>query len=80
MTAAAVYSAYKYRHLFELADLPIFALGFITSFICAYLTVKALLKFIATHSYAVFAWYRIVFGLFILTTYYWQIINWSDAA
>ena len=60
MVGAAVYSGYKYRHLFEPSDLPVFALGFVTSFIFAMIAVRALLKFIANHSYAAFAWYRIV--------------------
>jgi len=78
MVAAAVYSAYKYRDSFVFDDLPIFALGFITSFICAKLTVKALLAFIAQHSYAVFAYYRIIFGVLILATWYFGWINWHS--
>jgi len=66
MVAASVYSAYKYRNLFVISDLPLFTVGFITSFICALVSVKALLKFIANHSYTVFAWYRIALGIFIL--------------
>jgi len=77
MVAASMYSAYKYRDLFVITDLPLFTVGFITSFICALLSVKALLKFIAHHSYAVFAWYRIIFGLFILSSKYFNFINWS---
>lgn len=77
MVGAAVYSGYKYRHLFEPSDLPVFALGFVTSFIFAMIAVRALLKFIANHSYAVFAWYRIVFGLLILATWQFGWVDWS---
>ncbi|CRL52684.1 Undecaprenyl-diphosphatase [Pseudomonas sp. URMO17WK12:I11] len=63
MVAAAVYSGFKYRHLFVPADFPVFAIGFVTAFIFAMIAVRGLLKFIASHSYAAFAWYRIVFGL-----------------
>ncbi|WP_308725537.1 undecaprenyl-diphosphate phosphatase [Metapseudomonas otitidis] len=76
MVGAAVYSGYKYRHLFQSADLPVFALGFVVSFIFAMLAVRALLKFIASHSYAVFAWYRIGFGLLILATWVFGLVNW----
>ncbi|MBV2133019.1 undecaprenyl-diphosphate phosphatase [Pseudomonas sp. MAP12] len=80
MVGAAVYSGYKHRALFENgADLPVFVLGFVTSFVFAMLAVRALLKFIASHSYAVFAWYRIGFGLLILATWQLGLIDWSTA-
>lgn len=77
MVGAAVYSGYKYRDLFQVSDVPVFAIGFITSFIFAMIAVRALLKFIGNHSYAVFAWYRIGFGLLILATWQLQWIDWS---
>ncbi|WP_459205703.1 undecaprenyl-diphosphate phosphatase [Pseudomonas sp. MLB6B] len=80
MVGAAVYSGYKYRHLFQPSDLPVFAIGFVVSFIFAMIAVRALLKFIANHSYAVFAWYRIVFGLLILATWQFGWVDWSTAS
>lgn len=79
MVGAAVYSGYKYRELFQAGDLPVFAIGFITSFVFAMIAVRALLKFIGNHSYAAFAWYRIGFGLLILATWQLQWIDWSTA-
>ncbi|AIR90996.1 undecaprenyl-diphosphate phosphatase [Pseudomonas cremoricolorata] len=79
MVGAAVYSGYKYRDLFQPADLPVFALGFVVSFIFAMIAVRALLKFIAHHSYAAFAWYRIVFGVLILATWAFGWVDWSTA-
>ncbi|MCL7463178.1 undecaprenyl-diphosphate phosphatase [Pseudomonas sp. NW5] len=80
MVGAAIYSGYKHRALFENgSDLPVFAIGFIASFVFAMLSVRALLRFIATHSYAVFAWYRIAFGLLILATWQLGMIDWSTA-
>ncbi|WP_411388321.1 undecaprenyl-diphosphate phosphatase [Pseudomonas sp. MPB23] len=79
MVGAAVYSGYKYRDLFQPADLPVFAIGFVTSFIFAMIAVKGLLKFIANHSYAAFAWYRIAFGLLILATWQFGWIDWAAA-
>jgi len=80
MVGAAVYSGYKHRALFENGgDLPVFALGFVVSFIFAMLSVRALLRFIASHSYAVFAWYRIGFGLLILLTWQLGVVDWSTA-
>jgi len=80
MVGAAVYSGYKYRHLFQPDDLPVFAIGFVTSFVFAMIAVRALLKFISNHSYAAFAWYRIAFGLLILSTWQFGWINWTAAA
>lgn len=79
MVGAAVYSAYKYREMFQPADVPVFAIGFVASFIFAMIAVRALLKFIGNHSYAVFAWYRIGFGLLILATWQFDLIDWSSA-
>jgi len=79
MLGAAVYSGYKYRDLFVAEDLPVFAIGFITSFIFAMIAVRGLLKFIASHSYAAFAWYRIAFGGLILLTWQLSLIDWSTA-
>ena len=80
MVGAAVYSGDKYRHLFQPDDLPVFAIGFVTSFIFAMIAVRALLKFISNHSYAAFAWYRIGFGLLILATWQFGWIDWTAAA
>ncbi|WP_213663413.1 undecaprenyl-diphosphate phosphatase [Stutzerimonas stutzeri] len=79
MVGAAAYSGYKYRDLFQPGDFPVFAIGFVTSFLFAMLAVRALLKFIGNHSYAAFAWYRIVFGIIILATWQFGLIDWSTA-
>jgi undecaprenyl-diphosphatase len=80
MVGAAVYSGYKYHDLFQPNDLPVFALGFVTAFIFAMIAVRGLLKFIASHSYAAFAWYRIGFGLLILATWVFGWVNWTAVA
>lgn len=79
MVAASLYSAWQYRELFQPADLPVFAIGFVTSFIFAMIAVRGLLKFIGNHSYALFAWYRIGFGLLILATWQFNLIDWATA-
>ncbi|TWH71329.1 undecaprenyl-diphosphatase [Azomonas agilis] len=79
MLGAAVYSGYKYRSLFQLSDIPVFALGLIASFVFAMIAVRALLHFISRHSYALFAWYRIAFGILILVTWQLGMIDWSTA-
>jgi len=57
----------------------VFAVGFVTSFIFAMIAVRGLLKFIGSHSYAAFAWYRIGFGILILLTWQFGWIDWSTA-
>ncbi|MGH8435917.1 MAG: undecaprenyl-diphosphate phosphatase [Pseudomonas sp.] len=79
MVGAAVYTGYKHRELFQPGDFPVFAVGFVASFIFGMLAVRALLKFIGHHSYAAFAWYRIGFGLLILATWQLGLIDWSTA-
>ncbi|MEE1924404.1 undecaprenyl-diphosphate phosphatase [Pseudomonas sp. 148P] len=79
MVGAAVYSGYKYRDLFQPNDFMVFAIGFVVSFIFAMIAVRGLLKFIASHSYAVFAWYRIGFGLLIIATWLFGWVDWSVA-
>ncbi|KJK17128.1 undecaprenyl-diphosphate phosphatase [Pseudomonas sp. 2(2015)] len=79
MVGAAVYSGYKYRDLFQPDDFPVFAIGFVVSFIFAMIAVRGLLKFIANHSYAAFAWYRIGFGLIILGTWLFGWVDWTTA-
>lgn len=76
MVGAACYSAYRYRDQFLPSDLPVFGVGFVTSFVFAMIAVRALLRFISGHSYASFGWYRIVFGLLILTTWQFGVIDW----
>ncbi|HMV72338.1 MAG TPA: undecaprenyl-diphosphate phosphatase [Pseudomonadales bacterium] len=79
MVGAAVYSAYRYRDQFLASDLPVFAVGFLTSFVFAMIAVRALLRFVAGHSYAVFAWYRIAFGLLVLVTWRLALVDWTQA-
>ena len=62
MFAATVYDLYKHWDLLHLHDLATFAVGFVTSFVAAFFAVRGLLRFVAHHSFVVFAWYRIVFG------------------
>ncbi|WP_295581386.1 undecaprenyl-diphosphate phosphatase [uncultured Lamprocystis sp.] len=78
MLAATVYDVYKSRDLLNAADLPVFAVGFAAAFIAAMLTIKALLRYVSNHSFEVFAWYRIAFGLIVLGTAYTGLVDWHD--
>jgi undecaprenyl-diphosphatase len=77
LTAATCYEIYKERALFSADDLGLFAVGFIASFISAFLCVRWLLRFISQHDFVPFAWYRIGFGLLVLITWHWGVVDWS---
>jgi len=66
ISAAAGYDLLKSLDVLSLADLPLFAVGFVVSFLSALVVVKALLRYIAHHSFESFGWYRIGFGLLLL--------------
>ena len=78
LIGAGVYSLYKDRALLSLADVPMFGVGLLFSFISAWLCIRWLLRYIATHSFVVFAWYRIVFGIVVLATAWSGLVVWAD--
>ena len=49
----------------------------LSAFVSAFLCVRWLLRFIVSHDFTIFAWYRIVFGIIVLGTAYSGIVNWS---
>ena len=77
LIGAGVYDLYKHRALFSLADIPFFAVGLIFSFISAWFCVRWLLRYIASHTFTVFAWYRIAFGILILLSWKMGWVNWA---
>jgi undecaprenyl-diphosphatase len=77
LIGAGAYSLYKERALLSLADAPMFGVGLLVSFVSAWVCVRWLLKFISSHSFEVFAWYRIVFGLVVLGTNYSGLVTWA---
>jgi undecaprenyl-diphosphatase len=77
LIGAGVYSLYKERALLSMADLPMFGVGLLFSFISAWLCIRWLLRYIATHTFVGFAWYRIAFGIVVLATAWTGVVNWS---
>jgi len=77
LIAAGAYDLFKHRALLDAADLGPFAAGFVVSFVSAFLCVRWLLRYIATHDFSAFAWYRIVFGIVVLATAYTGLVNWT---
>ena len=77
LIGAGAYSLFKDRAMLSLADVPMFAVGLVFSFLSAWVCVRWLLKFIATNSFEVFAWYRIVFGMVVLGTSATGLVTWA---
>eukprot|EP01030_Chromulinospumella_sphaerica_P006803 gene6803-6654_t len=78
LIGAGVYSLYKERALLSMADAPMFLTGLVFSFISAWLCVRWLLRYISTHSFVAFAYYRIVFGVVVLVTAWLGWVQWAD--
>jgi undecaprenyl-diphosphatase len=77
LIGAGAYSLLKERALLSLDDLPLFGVGLLFSFASAWLCVRWLLRFISTHNFNGFAWYRIVFGVVVLGTAWSGLVSWT---
>ena len=78
LIGAGAYSLYKERALLSVADIPLFSVGLVFSFISAWLCVRWLLKYISTHDFIPFAWYRIAFGIVVLATAWTGTVVWAE--
>ncbi|MEN3277534.1 MAG: undecaprenyl-diphosphatase [Massilia sp.] len=78
LLGATAYSVLKQRELLSTADLPMFGLGGLAAFVSAFLCVRWLLRYISSHDFTIFAWYRIVFGVLVLVTAHYGLVNWAD--
>jgi len=75
LVAATFYSLYKERHLLDAADTGMWVVGAVTAFISAFVCVRWLIRFVSTHDFKAFAWYRIAFGVVVLVT---ALTGWVD--
>jgi undecaprenyl-diphosphatase len=78
LIAATFFSLYKERALLSASDLPLFGLGAFTAFVSAFLCVRWLLRYISSHDFTFFAWYRIAFGLVVIATWLSGTVHWHD--
>jgi len=77
LIGAGAYSLYKERALLSVADVPLFAVGLVVSFLSAWLCIRWLLRYIASHSFVGFAYYRIAFGFVVLVTAWTGVVTWA---
>ena len=75
---ATAYELIKNRELLSMADLPLFGVGTFAAFVSAFLCVRWLLRYISTHDFTVFAWYRIAFGILVLLSSHYGWVVWAE--
>jgi undecaprenyl-diphosphatase len=78
LLGAAAYDVFKHRSLLTSADAPLFGVGIAVSFVTALLVIRWLLRYVASHTFAPFAWYRIAFGIVVLITAHMGWVVWAN--
>jgi undecaprenyl-diphosphatase len=78
LIAAGAYDFWKSRELFSVGDFEVLGVGLVTAFVSAFLCIRWLLRYIASHDFTVFAWYRIAFGVIVLLTAYTGLVDWTQ--
>jgi undecaprenyl-diphosphatase len=56
---------------------PVLGVGFVVSFVSAFVCIRWLIRYVATHDFRIFAWYRIIFGVLVLLTAWTGTVQWS---
>ena len=77
LVAAGLYDLWKHRALLSADDAGLFAVGSIAAFVCAFVVIRWLIHYVASHDFRPFAWYRIVFGVLVLATDYFAWVEWT---
>jgi undecaprenyl-diphosphatase len=77
LVAAGGYDFLKHRALFSAEHLAPLAVGLVVSFLSAFVVIRWLIRYVATHDFRPFAWYRIVFGVVVLLTAWTGVVSWS---
>lgn len=76
LMGAGLLDMYKMRHDLYVPDMEVLGIGIIVAFISALIVIRALIRYVSKHDFSVFAYYRIIFGLLILVTYYTGWVSW----
>jgi len=77
LIGAGAYSVWKERHALSVTDLPMFAVGTVFAFVSALLCIRWLIRYVSTHDFTAFAWYRIVFGGIVLLSAWTGWVEWK---
>jgi undecaprenyl-diphosphatase len=78
LVAAGGYDLWKNRALFSADDIGMFAVGLAVSFASAFVVIRWLIRYVATHDFRPFAWYRIAFGALVLLSAYAGWVDWKS--
>jgi len=82
IAGATLYELIKLRHVLGETSWatfgPVLAVGFVVSFISAFACIRWLIRYVASHDFKAFAWYRIVFGVVVLVTAWTGVVQWSN--
>ena len=87
ITGATLYELLKLRHVLGALGNdggtswasfgPALGIGFAVSFVSAFVCIRWLIRYVATHDFTLFAWYRIVFGIVVLATAWTGTVTWA---
>ena len=81
IAGATLYELIKLRHVLGDASWstfgPVLGIGFVVSFVSAFVCIRWLIRYVATHDFRIFAWYRIIFGVLVLLTAWTGVVQWS---
>ena len=77
LVAAGAYDSWKNRRLFTADDTGMWVIGFVVSFVSAFIVIRWLIRYVATHDFRWFAWYRIAFGIAVLLTAHFGWVKWG---
>jgi undecaprenyl-diphosphatase len=77
LVAAGAYDSWKNRNLFTASDTGMWTVGLVVSFVSAFVVIRWLIRYVATHDFRWFAWYRIAFGIAVLLTAHYGWVNWK---
>ncbi len=75
LLSATAYEMWKGREELGATDLSAVIICCVAAFVSALLAIK-LLRYVSRHSFAAFAWYRIVFGMVVLGTAWSGVVEW----
>jgi undecaprenyl-diphosphatase len=78
LTGATIVKMWGARDVLSVNDIGIFLVGGVVSFVSALFVIRALLRFVESHTFNVFAWYRMVLGLVIIV-WYWNSVGGTTA-
>jgi undecaprenyl-diphosphatase len=76
LLAATAYELWEARAELATTDVEPLIVSCVVSFVSALAATKLLLRYVSKHSFAAFAWYRIVFGGVILLTAWSGVVSW----